>query len=89
LTAQWLNTIGLVLGMVGVGILFKWGPPQPDFIEGVGRRLQSSTVLKDGRKVSDIEEDVRRLKRRHKVMSRVGLGLIGVGFFAQLVAVWR
>jgi len=32
---------------------------------------------------------VRRLKRRHKVMSRVGLGLIGVGFFAQLVAVWR
>jgi hypothetical protein len=51
--------------MVGVGILFKWGPPQPDFIEGVGRRLQSSTVLKDGRKVSDIEEDVRRLKRRH------------------------
>jgi Adenylate and Guanylate cyclase catalytic domain len=67
----------------------EWGPPQPDFIEGVGRRLQSSTVLKDGRKVFDIEEDVRRLKRRHKVMSRVGLGLIGVGFFAQLVAVWR
>jgi hypothetical protein len=89
LTAQWLNTIGLVLGIAGVVILFIWGPPQPDFDEGVGRRLQSSTVLKDGRKVSDMEEDVRRLKRWHKVMSRIGRGLIGVGFGAQLIAVWR
>jgi len=50
LTAQWLNTVGLVLGMVGVVILFIWGPPQPDFVEGVGRGLQLNTALKDGRK---------------------------------------
>ena len=89
LTAQWLNTIGLALGMVGVVILFKWGPPQPDFDEGVGIGLELGTVLKDGRKVSDMIEATRRLKRRHQIMSRVGLGLIGVGFGAQLIAVWR
>ena len=89
MTAQWLNTIGLALGMVGVVILFIWGPPQPDFVEGVGRGLELGTVLKDGRKVSDIAEAARRLKRWHTIMSRVGLGLIGVGFGAQLIAVWR
>ncbi len=25
----WLNTIGLILGMIGVAMIFKWGPPQP------------------------------------------------------------
>jgi hypothetical protein len=39
LTAQCLNTIGLALGMAGVVILFIWGPPQPDFIEGDVYRL--------------------------------------------------
>jgi hypothetical protein len=89
LTAQWLNTIGLVLGIAGVVILFIWGPPQPNFEETVTRSIQPSTVSKDGRKVSDMIETTRRLKRRHQVMSRVGLVLIGVGFGAQLIAVWR
>jgi hypothetical protein len=80
LTAQCLNTIGLALGMAGVVILFIWRPPQPDFIEGDVYRTSDNT---------EIAARVKRLKRRHKVMSRIGLGLIGVGFFAQLVAVWR
>jgi len=88
MTARWLNAFGLVLGMLGVAIIFRWGPPQPDFKESVGRSLGEGTVLKNGRKVSDMIEAARRLKRRHEIMSRVGLGLIGVGFFVQLVAVW-
>ena len=86
--AKWLNTAGLVLGMVGVAIIFIWGPPQPIFDEGVTVSLNSGTVLRDGRKVADMEEDQRRLKRWHEVMSRLGLFLIGLGFLAQLVAVW-
>jgi hypothetical protein len=80
LTAQWLNTIGLVLGMVGVVILFIWGPPQPDFIEG------DVYVASDN---TEIAARVKRLKRWHTGMSRIGLVLIGVGFGAQLLAVWR
>ncbi len=34
-------------------------------------------------------EDARRLKRQYEIMSRVGLGLIGLGFVAQLAAVRR
>ena len=71
LTAPWLNTFGLVLGMLGVVILFIWGPPQPDLDETMGTG-----------------EAEKRLKRRYEVMPRVGLGLIGLGFFVQLVATW-
>ncbi len=88
MTAQWLNTIGLVLGIAGVLIIFRWGPPQPDLDEGEKIELDTATVLQDGTRVSDLEEARRRLKRRHEIMSRVGLGLIGLGFGAQLIAVW-
>ena len=91
MTAQWLNTIGLVLGMVGVVILFIWGPPQPDFDEGIamGVSFSEDTVFEDGTKPSEIVARVKRLKRVHQIMSRVGLGLIGVGFGAPHIAVWR
>lgn len=89
LTAQWLNTIGLALGMVGVVILFIWGPPQPDFDEGVAIGLLPGDVLENGKTVAEKDAAVRRLKRWHTIMSRVGLGMIGVGFGAQLIAVWR
>ena len=91
LTPQWLNTVGLVLGMLGVVILFIWGPPQPDFNENVsiGVSFTEDVVFADGTKPSDIVAHVKRRKRRHQIMSRVGLGLIGFGFGAQLMAVWR
>ena len=88
LTAQWLNTIGLALGMAGVVILFIWGPPQPDFGEGVALGLSPGDIF-DSKTVAERDAGLRRLKRRHTVMSRIGLVLIGVGFFDQLVAVWR
>jgi NhaP-type Na+/H+ or K+/H+ antiporter len=90
LTARWLNTIGLVLGIAGVAILFKWGPPQPDFDEGfaIGASFTDDTVFRDGTKPSEIVAAVRRRKRLHQKMSSIGLGLIGLGFLAQLVAVW-
>jgi hypothetical protein len=88
LTAQCLNTIGLVLGTVGVLIIFFWGPPQSDLDEGVGLGLTDKSLLLDGRTVADSRKDQRRLKRFHKIISRVGLGFIGLGFFVQLVAEW-
>jgi hypothetical protein len=77
MTAQWLNTGGLVLGIAGVAILFKWGPPQPD--------LDPQIKIVIGRE----DEATKRLKRRYRTMSRLGLGLIGLAFGAQLIAVWR
>ena len=83
-----LNSVGLVLGMIGVVMLFVWGPPQPSFPESVGIAVEPNTVLNDGRKVADMIEADQREKRKYEVRSRVGLGLVGIGFMVQLVAVW-
>lgn len=88
MTAQWLNTIGLVLGMAGVVLIFIWGPPQPDLNESVGIALETATVLADGTKVSDLEDVTRRRKRRHQIISSIGLVLVFCGFGVQLCAVW-
>ena len=90
MTARLLNTVGLLLGMVGVVILFIWGPPQPDLDEGfaIGLSYTEDTVFEDGTKPAEHDAKVRKRKRLHQIMSRIGLGLVGVGFFAQLVALW-
>jgi hypothetical protein len=49
-----------------------------------------TTALYDGRTGQDVIDAAKRrgdLKRRHEIMSRVGLGLIGAGFALQFVAV--
>jgi len=87
LSAQTLNTVGLVLGMLGVALIFVWGPPQPQLEEGVGMGLEDGTPLGNGLTVAQHNAAVRRRRLRHTILSRVGLGLVFLGFLAQLVAV--
>ena len=74
-----LNSIGLFLGIVGVVIIFRWGPPQPTFIPGMFIDFGGSQ-----------EHDKLLLAERdtYKTRAAVGLGLIGIGFLFQFVAVW-
>lgn len=65
--------------MAGVVIIFIWGPPQP-YLDMQGRSLLVMT--------SQDDEATKLLRGQYVIMSRVGLGLIGVGFAVQLVAVW-
>ena len=44
----WLNVVGLIFGMLGVVILFWWGPPQPSFEPSGARRLMPGTPLRNG-----------------------------------------
>ena len=88
ITAQTLNTLGLVLGLVGVALIFVWGPPQPQLEEGVGLGLEDGTPLGNGLTVAQHNAIVRRRRFRHAVLSRVGLALIFLGFLSQLFAVW-
>lgn len=71
-----LNTIGLVLGMIGVILIFIWGPPQPSF-EGDPLLLESTN-----------EKALAVKKEHYKWMSRIGLGLIGISFMLQSLSVW-
>lgn len=85
---QLLNSVGLVFGMVGVLIIFRFGPPQPNLESGVGLGLEDGTLLTDGRTVAEHDEDVKQLRARHSCMSKAGLLFVFVGFALQLWATW-
>jgi len=75
-----LNLIGLVLNVIGGLVIFKWGPPQPSFDKYEAVAWESTP---------EEEAKVEALERRYRVMSRVGLGLIILGFILQLPAAVR
>lgn len=77
---QLLNTIGLALAMAGVLIIFRFGPPQPTLEPGVSLGLEDDTRLSDGRTVGDHDRQIERRRLLHSRMSKVGLGLVFLGF---------
>ena len=85
---QIINTIGLILNIAGVVVLFFFGPPQPTFEEGISLGLEDATPISGGKTVADHNVDVRKLKRRNATMSKVALILIFFGFVLQLFATW-
>jgi hypothetical protein len=86
---RWLNVVGLTFGMIGVLLIFIWGPPQPSFQRGVPLVLEDSNVLPNGKTVKQNNEDIAAQERFYRMMSQLGLVLIFVGFGCQLVASWR
>ena len=85
---QILNTIGLLLSIGGIALLFFRGSPQPTFEEGFGIGLEDGTRLKDGRTVAEHKAAVREVKRQYERLSRLALILILFGFVLQLCATW-
>ena len=77
--ARILNTLGLLIGIIGVCIIFRFGWPQPTFMTG--------TLIDFG---GSQEHDKQIIAERalYQRRSTTGLIFIGVGFLFQLVAVW-
>lgn len=70
-----INSIGLILDIIGVVILFKYGLP--------------SEVSKDGQvfiAASPHNEEERRKYRKFQLWSKFGLGLLVVGFGLQIIS---
>jgi len=81
MTATYLNRLGLALGIIGVVLIFVWGPPQPS--------LEEATFLTTEGPLDLVEAAaIRRRRRRHEVLSRIGLGFVGAGFAAQFCATY-
>ena len=75
MTNSIINTIGLVLDLIGVLILFKFGlPSQVDKNGSIGFIME--------------EEDLSEKKKWHKYncWSKIGLGFISVGFILQIIS---
>jgi len=83
-----LNSIGLVLGMVGVLVISAFGPPMSDLEHGVGLALDEGTRLADGRTVAQHNADRLQLRTRHLRISQGGLLLVFAGFALQFWATW-
>lgn len=83
-----INTIGLVCGIIGVLMIFKWGPPQPNLNPGTHLSLHNKTVMADGTSIQEVEDKKAMQKEEQQMYSLIGLGFIGVGFMVQLVAIW-
>ena len=84
---QALNSTGLIFGIMGVVLIFIWGPPQPELEEGMGVGLAEDTPIDDsGKTVNEFNDQVRRRRKRHNIVSKLGLGLIFIGFVLQLWA---
>jgi hypothetical protein len=85
---QIINSFGLVLGITGAAILFRWGFPQPSFEEGISLGLEDANVLANGLTVAENKQTVREEKERFTRISKLGLALIMIGFVFQLVGTW-
>lgn len=86
-TSQILNSVGLVLGMAGVVMLFFFGPPQPPLEPGISLGLEDATPIdENGKTVADYNKEVEKRRRKHLILSKIGLGLIFFGFALQLWA---
>jgi hypothetical protein len=67
MAASSLNLLGSILGMLGVVVIFIWGP---EIDRGVAHGIEPGTRL-----------------WRYTLMSKLGLGLIFLGFLSQAIAV--
>ncbi len=86
---QILSTIGLIFSIIGVLMVFIWGPPQPTLTSGKSFGLENGTPIDNsGKTVADNNREVEKRRKTYTCMSRIGLILIMIGFGLQLWAVW-
>jgi hypothetical protein len=76
MTAKLVGSLGLVLDIVGVCILFKFGFPQPDLDDSIKLVLEES------------DPDAPKRRKLYVTMSVSGLVCLVAGFALQLLAVW-
>lgn len=82
------NSVGLVASILGVGLVFFFGYPQPSHDQGVSIVLTPEMRLSDGLTLRQYDQDVRDRNERRLGGSRLGLVLMAFGFVLQLVAIW-
>lgn len=85
--SQILNSIGLIINIFGVVIIFKYGFPQPSFEKGSPLGLEDNTVLSNGKTVKETAEEAKKQKVIYREKSSFGLSLIILGFIFQLIAI--
>lgn len=82
-----MNILGLCINIIGVIIMFIYPAPSPKLTEGVSIGLEDGTFLsKVNITVGEYNKLIEKRRRKHLIMSKVGIGLVGLGFIFQLIA---
>jgi hypothetical protein len=84
--AKTLNSIGLVLNILGVLVVFKYGFPQPTHKE-IGTfspQLMAGAPQWEMPAIEKQDADIRKIKKRYVLMSTLGMILMVLGFAFQL-----
>lgn len=84
--AKTLNSIGLILNILGVALMFFRAFPQPTFEKGVGLAVEDNTPVGNGMTAAECDRQKQRGKKLYQYISLVGLALVLVGFVFQLLA---
>ncbi|HVU07022.1 MAG TPA: hypothetical protein VHG89_00600 [Verrucomicrobiae bacterium] len=89
MSAQILNSLGLILSIIGTIFVFKWGLSRQPQSFSFGLEDNNIISTKWGKmtgkdaKQKDAHEEI-----KYKRLSKSGLSLIAIGFILQLFAVW-
>lgn len=75
--ANWLTVVGLVLDIIGVIMVFKYGLPS---------RVKEEGSAFGGTETSDQEFKRKAYNRSIEIRAQVGLGFLLLGFVFQLLA---
>ena len=87
--AKILNTLGLVLSIVGTAFVFKWGLSHQAESFRLGLEDNTPVDTKWGRlTVKEAEQKEAQEMAKFRCWSRIGLSLIALGFLLQLMATW-
>ncbi|MCS6101292.1 hypothetical protein [Shewanella baltica] len=88
MTADILNSMGLVFNILGVILIFFFGLPQPSHDEGVSLGFGEATVFEDGTSVKEINAKTKKRKDIYRGFAYFALSLILLGFIFQLLSIW-
>lgn len=80
---KWLNALGLVLGIIGVAMVWRWGLPQPSFERGTALIVEPNTPLPNGKTATQVDAERAADEAHYKHMAQCGLGLVLLGFVLQ------
>jgi hypothetical protein len=74
-TSHWINSLGLVLDIVGVVMIWRYGLPEPLSRKGAIHIIAEQSDQAEKAKAA-----------RYHLLSKTGLGLVLVGFLLQFLS---
>ena len=86
-----IGSVGLLLDIVGVLLVFFRAYPQPLFEDGVGVLvIEDETPQPEygGRTTKEVRAEQVRLRKKYKLLASTGLVCLVLGFSLQLWALW-